>query len=127
MIKVWIDVGQPDEKRMRRACGRADQVFVYAYGGHGSTIWWDKVGGDVERCGNLTVVQLPPAACQGLAKQAQRNMNLNCTIQDGQVWMADAQGERAGGAGDHQGPGRSMSRCLAQLRCAGPASAARPS
>lgn len=92
VIKVWIDVGQPDEKRMRRACGRADEVFVYSYGGHGSTVWWNKVAGDVERCGNLTVIQLPQAACQAMAKQAQRNMNLNCTIQEGQVWMADAQG-----------------------------------
>jgi uncharacterized protein YaeQ len=91
VIRKWIDVGQPDEKRMRRACGRADQVFVYAYGGHGTKVWWDKVGGDVERCGNLTVIQLPLAACQGLAKLAQRNMQLNCTIQEGQVWMADAQ------------------------------------
>jgi uncharacterized protein YaeQ len=91
VIKLWIDVGQPDEKRMRRACGRADQVFVYAYGGHGTNVWWNKVGGDVERCDNLTVIQLPLAACQGLAKLAQRNMKLNCTIQEGQIWMADAQ------------------------------------
>ena len=26
---------------------------------------------------------------QGLARLAKRNMQLNCTIQDGQVWLAD--------------------------------------
>jgi uncharacterized protein YaeQ len=88
-IKLWIDVGQPDEKRMRRACGRGERVFVYAYGGHGTTLWWNKVAGDVSRCGNLSVVQLPQRACQELAGQAQRNMHLNCTIQDGQIWMGD--------------------------------------
>lgn len=90
-LKVWIDVGQPDEKRMRRACGRADEVFVYAYGGHSTTIWWNKVSSDVQRCSNLTVVQLPQPACREMAAQAQRNMKLNCTVQDGQVWFADAQ------------------------------------
>jgi uncharacterized protein YaeQ len=89
-IKLWIEVGQPDEKRMRRACGRADRVFVYAYGGHSTELWWGKVGGEVARCENLTVVRLPAAACRDLAKQADRNMKLNCTIQEGQVWLADA-------------------------------------
>jgi len=90
VIKLWIEVGQPDEKRMRRACGRADRVFVYAYGGQGTDLWWRKVAADVERCENLSVVQLPALACGELAQQADRNMKLNCTIQEGQIWMADA-------------------------------------
>ena len=89
-IELWIDVGQPDEKRMRRACGRAAQVFVYSYGGHGAGIWWDQIGGKLERSRNLTVMSLPASACQALARLARRNMQLNCTIQDGQIWLADA-------------------------------------
>ncbi len=42
-IRVWIDVGQPDEKRIRRACGRAERVFIYTYGGHGVDVWWGQV------------------------------------------------------------------------------------
>jgi len=90
-IELWIDVGQPDEKRIRRACGRARQVFVYSYGGHGAAIWWDQNGNKLARSGNLSVVSVPPAASQALAKLAQRNMQLNCTIQDQQVWLGDAQ------------------------------------
>ncbi len=41
-IEIWIDVGLPDEKRVRRACGRARQVFVYSYGGRGAELWWDQ-------------------------------------------------------------------------------------
>jgi uncharacterized protein YaeQ len=89
-IRTWIDVGQPDEKRMRRACGRADRVFVYAYGGHSAELWWKKAAAEVDRCGNLTVIQLPSAGCRELAAQADRNMRLNCTIQEGQVWLANA-------------------------------------
>ncbi len=90
-IEFWIDVGQPDEKRIRRACGRARQVYVYSYGGQGAAIWWDQTGGKLERTRNLTVVSVPAAASRALAKLARRNMRLNCTIQDQQVWLADAQ------------------------------------
>ena len=89
-IELWVDVGQPDERRIRRACGRAEQVFVYSYGAHGAGIWWDQVSGKVERSRNLTVRSLPSTACQALAHLARRNMQLNCTIQDGQIWLADA-------------------------------------
>jgi uncharacterized protein YaeQ len=88
-IEIWIDVGQPDEKRLRRACGRAGQVFVYNYGGQGAGMWWDQVSGKLERTRNLTVIRLPPASSQALARLARRNMQLHCTVQEGQVWLAD--------------------------------------
>ena len=90
-IELWIDVGQPDERRIRRACGRARRVFVYSYGGHGAAIWWDQIGGKLARSSNLCVVSVPAAASQALAQLAQRNMQLHCTIQDQQVWLGDAE------------------------------------
>ena len=90
-IELWIDVGQPDEKRIRRACGRARQVLVYSYGGQGAAIWWDQIGGKLDRTRNLTVISVPAAASQTLAKLARRNMRLNCTIQDELIWLADAE------------------------------------
>jgi uncharacterized protein YaeQ len=90
-IELWIDVGQPDDKRIRRACGRAREVFIYSYGGQGAAIWWDQIGRKLERTDNLTVVSVPAAASQALAMLARRNMQLNCTIQDEQVWLADTE------------------------------------
>ena len=37
------------------------------------------------------MVNLPFAATRALAALAQRTMQLTCTIQDGQIWMADPQ------------------------------------
>lgn len=88
-VQSWIDVGQPDDKRIRRACGRASQVFVYSYGGHGASLWWNQISDKLERTRNLTVKQLSPATTRALAKLASRNMQLNCTVQDEQVWLAD--------------------------------------
>lgn len=88
-IDTWIEVGLPDEKRLRRACGRAGNVFVYSYGGRNADLWWAQTGGKLDRTENLTVINLPLAASQGLAKLAQRSMQLQCTIQEGQIWLAD--------------------------------------
>ncbi|MDQ3185962.1 MAG: YaeQ family protein [Pseudomonadota bacterium] len=88
-IKLWIDVGLPDEKLIRKACGRADQVIVYTYGGRAADMWWSQCRGKLERIKNLTVANLPLGASRAIAKQAQRNMRLNCTIQEGQVWLSD--------------------------------------
>src|SRR4051812_23966911 len=37
-ILEWIDLGQPDEQRIRKACGRARQVIVINYGGRAADI-----------------------------------------------------------------------------------------
>ena len=41
-IELWIDVGIPDEKLIRKACGRAKQVIVYCYGGRAAQMWFDQ-------------------------------------------------------------------------------------
>jgi uncharacterized protein YaeQ len=89
-IDVWIDVGQPDDKRVRRACGRAAQVFIYAYGDRIVDHWWDRARGGLEHVSNLKVMKLSSASSQAAARLAERTMRLDCTIQDGQIWLADA-------------------------------------
>jgi uncharacterized protein YaeQ len=88
-IELWIDVGMPDEKDIRKACGRADRVIIYSYGGRSADLWWEQNRGKLERIKNLTVINLPAATTQALAKLALRTMQLQCTIQDGEVWLAD--------------------------------------
>lgn len=88
-VDLWIDVGLPDEKLIRKACGRARQVFIYSYGGRGADIWWAQNGGKLERATNLCVMNLPLDTSRAMAKLAQRNMQLHCTVQDGQIWLAD--------------------------------------
>jgi len=84
-IELWIDLGQPDESRIRKACGRSDQVIVVNYGGRASDLWWDKVAPSLARCGNLTVIDIAPATVSALAALADRGMRLQCMVQDGQA------------------------------------------
>jgi len=91
-IDLWVEVGQPEEKTIRRACGRAKQVCVYTYGGRGADQWWEKNLATLERLNNLAVMNLPLDGSRVLTTLAQPSMQLQCTIQEGQIWIAD--GER---------------------------------
>lgn len=88
-IEVWIDVGLPDERLIRKACGRANQVVVYCYGGRTAEMWFAQNKSQFERQKNLTVINLTPESTAALAGLTQRTMQLQCTIQDGQVWLSD--------------------------------------
>lgn len=88
-IALWIEVGQPDEKDIRRACGRAERVVIYTYGGRIAELWWDQNRSKLERADNLTVMNLSLKSSRALEKLAQRTMQLHCTIQEGQIWLAD--------------------------------------
>lgn len=90
-INLWIDVGHPDEKWLRKACNRSDQVVLINYGGRASDIWWDQNKNAIARLDKLTVLNLATEAVDELRVLAKRGMRLQCTVQDGQVWITDGQ------------------------------------
>lgn len=88
-IERWIDVGLPDERDLRRACGRAREVCVLAYGGRAVELWWQGARGKLDRQERLTVREVPLDASRALAAMAGRNMRLQVTIRDGHVLVTD--------------------------------------
>ena len=91
-IRHWVDVGQPDDKRLMKACGRSDKVSVWAFQSS-TNVWWNNIAGKLTRADKLTVWQVPSEQSQELAKLAQRSMVLQVTVQDGTIWVGD--GERS--------------------------------
>jgi uncharacterized protein YaeQ len=89
VIERWIDVGQPDDKWTRKACGRAREVVVLAYG-RALEVWWSGVRGKLERHDNLRVFELAREASAELARFAERSMRLQFSIQDGHVWVGNS-------------------------------------
>jgi uncharacterized protein YaeQ len=87
-IALWIDIGLPDERWVRRACGLAERVVVLAYGGRKSDLWWAQNALALARCANLDVRALSSNATAGLQQLAARTMNLACTVQDQRIWLA---------------------------------------
>jgi uncharacterized protein YaeQ len=85
-VVTWIELGQPDDRAILRACGKADQVVVYAYA-NGAANWWSTVEHKVTRAKNLAVYAIAPETREALGRLAARSMDLQVTIQDGDIWL----------------------------------------
>jgi uncharacterized protein YaeQ len=87
----WIEVGQPDERRMLRASSRAERAVFIAF--QASTpVWWAGVKNKLTRTEKLSVWQLPSEQSQALAALAQRSMQLQVSVQDGTAWCHGERG-----------------------------------
>jgi uncharacterized protein YaeQ len=91
-IVHWIDVGWPEERRVRRACGRAERVSVLVYGGSKADVWWSQNASAFARNRNLDVTAVPREASAALADMAARSMRLSVNTQDGRIWFGDERG-----------------------------------
>ena len=89
--RLWVEVGQPEDKPLAKACGRADQVLVYPFG-HAAEVWWKGIEGKLARLDRLQVWRLPHAEVQALAQLAERSMQLQATVQDGAITLSSGQG-----------------------------------
>lgn len=89
-IQLWINVGLPTEKNIRKACGRSNQVVVILYGGRIADMWWEQNSKGLLKLNNLIVVNLPETS--SLATLAERNISISCAIQDRQLLLSHDSG-----------------------------------
>lgn len=87
-ITHWIEVGQPDEKRLLRTSARVDHISVFSFSAS-TPIWWKGLESRLTRTRNLTVWQIPSEQSQALAALAQRTMQVQITVQDNAIWVED--------------------------------------
>ena len=104
-IEQWIEVGLPAERELRKACGRAREVHVLAYGGRAVDLWWQEACDKLARQPALTVREVPLDASQALARLVDRSMKLQVTIQEGHVLVADGARSVAVDLRDRKPPG----------------------
>ncbi|WIM06073.1 MAG: YaeQ family protein [Candidatus Nitricoxidivorans perseverans] len=86
-IEQWIEIGLPDEKRLRKARGRAAEVCVVSYGGRAADLWWEQGQPALRKLDKLSVINLPGDQTKSLASHAVRTMSINCTIQEGDLLL----------------------------------------
>jgi uncharacterized protein YaeQ len=87
--RLWIEVGQPEDKPLLKACGKADEVVLYCFSS-AADIWWRGMQSKLSRPQNLSVYRIASAASQALIPLAQRSMQLQATIQEGVLMLGDA-------------------------------------
>ena len=86
-VMHWIDLGQPDDRRLMKAHGRAERVTVYSYTSS-TPIWWANIQGKLTRAPRLAVWQIPADQSQALAALSERSMQLQITVQDGSLFVS---------------------------------------
>ncbi len=89
--RLWIEVGQPEDKPLIKACGKADQVLLYCFS-HSAEIWWRGMESKLSRPQNLQVWRVPTDASQALAALAERSMQLQATVQEGALTLSSEKG-----------------------------------
>ncbi|UTW47324.1 YaeQ family protein [Bacterioplanoides sp. SCSIO 12839] len=86
-IELWIELGQPDEKRVRKASGRSEHVVIAGFQQRPFSIWWEQQKSKLERFDNVSVLELQ--GCDQLGQIVKRTMNLQLTIDDNTIWLTD--------------------------------------
>ncbi|NVK36966.1 MAG: YaeQ family protein [Gammaproteobacteria bacterium] len=92
-IEHWIELGQVEEKRLRQACGKAQKVTLYTYNDKQAGPWLKQMQPHFERQNTLEVFHIPSDASEQLAKLANKNMDIQVSIQDGEVYVSSELGE----------------------------------
>lgn len=90
-IEQWIEVGQPEEPRLRKACGKARKVVVYTFGKSADT-WWKLNGEAISALPRLQVWQFDWPEVEAVAGLMNRTMNLNVSIVGGVIYLDSGAG-----------------------------------
>ncbi|MFT6152935.1 MAG: hypothetical protein ACJA0E_000954 [Bermanella sp.] len=86
-IDLWVDLGQVDEKRLRKACGKGKEVIIYTYNDKQAGPWETLMQTYFNRHNNLSVYHVPSAVGEELGTLVQKNMELQISIQDNEVFI----------------------------------------
>lgn len=90
-IDLWIEMGLPDERRIKKACNQAAEVALFTYNGRAAEIWWQQNKSKCSQFSNLSVWYLDDEQLNQLSAFAGRTMSLQATIQEGAIWLSDEQ------------------------------------
>lgn len=88
-IELWIELGQPDEKRIRQAQAIAKNVVVFSYGDRSQEVWRQQLDASIRRFPSLKIFHISDNNLKQLACLADKNMHLHCSIQDDEVFIGN--------------------------------------
>lgn len=88
-IEVWIELGQPDEKRIKKACGKSNKVIIYTFNENMALPWFKQIENSINRFRNLEIIFLKiDGDIESLVK---RSLNLQCNISDNELTLIDGE------------------------------------
>ena len=89
VIEQWIEMGQPEESDIRKACGLSKEVIVVTYSGNSADVWWTKNATSLSKLKNLKVLDIQSDSLDEATRLLDRRMSLTATIQDGEFQLSN--------------------------------------
>ncbi len=83
----WIEMGEPDEKRIRKVCGKSQKVTIYTYNQNTAHLWFEKIKNKL--IGNQKVKIYHIQNQEDFEVLINRSMKLDCLIEDQSLYLSD--------------------------------------
>ncbi len=90
-ILLWIDLGEPNEDRVKKATRQAIQTKVYSFNSK-SDVWWEQGQAKFAKL-NAEFYQIDNSQIKKLATMVERTMEMSVTISEQSAYFATASGE----------------------------------
>lgn len=90
-VRLWIELGLPEERRLKKASSLADHVILYAYSERAAQVWWQQNRDKLASIAGLDIWYLDDEQLFRLSAFADRNMTLQFTLQEGVIWLSDGE------------------------------------
>tara|TARA_R110002072_G_scaffold534_6_gene4006 strand:- start:179115 stop:179657 length:543 start_codon:yes stop_codon:yes gene_type:complete len=88
-IIQWIDMGLPDLKRIRQACGKSQSVKVFTYHQNKAQEWYQKNKSDFEKNKKLEVYHFNVNENGPIDKFVKKSMVLSCIIEESHMYLSN--------------------------------------
>ena len=92
-LEKWIEVGLPDEAKVKKASARCPEVAVITYG-HQVDDWFNR-NSKIKTMSNVSVWKLSQATTDGIQTLCERTMQLQLNIIDGEWTLSSDKGSIA--------------------------------
>lgn len=87
-IELWVELGLPDEKRLKKACTQAKEVVLFTYDDHAAAVWKSQLLNKLHPFKNLTIINIQDEILDAAADASSRTMSIQATMEDGQIWFS---------------------------------------
>lgn len=88
-IDHWIELGHPDERRIRQMCSKAKKVSIFTYQDNTSLAWFKTVEDHLHRFDHLNVTHLNIVDSEDIVSFVERGMNFGVSIEDNEIWLSN--------------------------------------
>ncbi len=89
-IVHWIEMGEPDEKRIKQAAGKSHKVTIFTTKKNTAEQWFEKIKDKVPH-DKVNIFHLENLSEENIIELVSKSMKLSCTIEDDSIYLSNDQ------------------------------------